>query len=182
MTTPNGVAATPARALTPEEQEDLATRAHETEAKIVKACQGIRTMGISLAKNLFEFNEEQMWRVLGYDSLNQFLAGPDIGLSKGHVMKLTRVYRELVVDRGVEMKELVGVDLEKVQFALPALKAGEVAPLDVISDARALNREDMQVHYQRGRDAPLAAEEEPERATCPTCQSFVPVERLRGEE
>lgn len=184
MTSPNGVAATPARDLTETEVKELQTLAYQVESTIVNACTEIRTKGVVLAEALYVFLEKQLWRVLDYDSLNAFLAGPDISLSKGHVMKLTRVYRELCVDRGLPRAELEGVDFEKVQLALPALKDGKVKDgvLGIVSDARALSRSAMQEKYGDGDpDARLNAETEPERATCSNCGSYVEVSRLKGK-
>lgn len=172
--------ATPAD-LTPQEKAALEQHAHEVEREIHRAKQAIFTAGIYLAKNVYELIEQQLWRVLGYESLNHFLASPDIELSKGHALKLTRIYRELVVDRGVPTKELVGVDLEKVQLALPAIKAGKALAQDAIADAKSLTRGDMAERYsQADPNAKLAAEDEPERATCPTCRSWVAADRLKG--
>lgn len=172
--------ATPTRDLSPQEAKELADRAHVVEAKIVKACQSIRTTGIYLAKYLSEFFAERYWMVLGYESQAAFLASPDIDLKERQALKLAAIYREVVVDRGVPEAELVGVDLEKIQKALPALKEGRAGVLDVVSDAKALSRSDMAVKYGDGDpNARLDATQEPERKSCPTCGSYVEVERIK---
>ena len=169
-----------ARELTPAEAEALTARAHECEREIVRACQGIRTAGIFLAKHLYEFVEERYWQLLGYESLNAFLASPDIELQKTQVMKLKRIYGELVVSRGAEPSTLAGVDLNKLDAALPALKTGKTDVQSVISDAKALTRDDFERLYRQngGRDAPLDAEAEPARVQCPTCQQWTTEDRL----
>lgn len=177
-----GVAATPPRALTEEEKAELAERAHELERSIVKKRQLIETTGMHLARDLCEFLDKRCWQVLGYDSENQFLASPDVNLSKDHARKLARLYRELVEERGVTLAQLAGAGVEKLQIGLPALKAGKVGPQDLVSDAKALSTGDMIARYREGDpDDRLAAHNEPEKATCDRCGSYVAVERLKGK-
>lgn len=175
----NAVAATP-RELTPVEARALSDRAHELERSIVQKRQLIEMTGMYLARDLCEFLDERLWKILDYDSENQFLESPDIRLSEGHARKLVRLYREIVETRGVELKALAGASVENLQIGLPALKDGKVGVQDVISDAKALGRSDMHAKYKGDPNARLDAGSEPERRSCPRCGSYVPVERLEA--
>lgn len=164
------------------ERRDTVDAAHRVEQEIVKGCKLARSALTYLAPRLLRFYEERMWEALGYDSMNQFLASPEIELSPSYVKAISYTYRDLVVHRGVPAQELEGVDLRKLQYALPAVKSGDVKWQEAVSDARALSRPDMQDRYsgRRKPNAPLDADAEPERQTCPTCGSWVETERLEG--
>lgn len=175
------VAATPPRDLSPEETKQLRARAYELERNIVQKRLLIEQTGMSLARDLCEFLDNRLWQVLDYETETAFLQSPDVNLSEGHARKLARLYREIVEERGVPLKELAGASIEKLQIALPALKDGKVGVRDVVSDAKVLGRSDMWVKYREGDpEARLAAEDEPVRKSCPTCGSYVPVEKLEG--
>lgn len=171
--------ATPTRDLTPGEVRELVAHAHDLERKIVQKRLLIETTGMSLARDLCEFLDGRLWMVLDYETETAFLQSPDVNLSEGHARKLARLYREIVEERGVPLKELTGASIEKLQIALPALKDGRAGVQDVVSDAKVLGRADMWAKYREGDPgARLAAEEEPVRKSCPTCGSYVPVEKL----
>jgi hypothetical protein len=158
--------------------KQLIDRAHRVESEIVKGCKAVRTAWVFLAKYLHEFTEQRMWELLSYESIGEWLASPEIELSEGHVHKLVRVYRELVVERKVPPAALEGIDLAKAQTVLPAIREGEVSWKDALDDTRSLTRGDLEEEYARGRNKPLDAEDEPERARCPTCRSWVKKDQI----
>jgi hypothetical protein len=163
------------------DQEERANRFHKLENELVRAATATRTAFVYMAKRLVEIQEERLW-ALEYDSWNQFLASPDIDIAPPTAKAMCGVYRTLVIERKVPEKELEGVDLRKLQTALPAIKTGEVRWQEGIADAKALSRKDMERNYKRGRDAPLDAEEEPEMVPCPTCGSWVEESKVSEEE
>lgn len=166
-----------------ESREALAERARKVEADIVKGCRAVRTFGgVYLAGKFHEFLEGRMWEPLGYESQGEFLASPDIELGTSTVKNMVTVYRSLVVDRGVDPKALEGVDLRKVQYALPAVSSGDVLWQDAIAAARTLTRDDMKRRFSGDPNARLDAEAEPERVTCPRCGSFVEAGRIENLE
>ena len=92
------------------------------------------------------------WRLLGYESLEEWLGDPAVGLTRTHFFRLTGLWRELVVERVVPHAGLRGVDMDKLDTALPAVKRGEVEPDEAIADAHALSRSDLQQKYQPSAD------------------------------
>lgn len=168
--------------LTPKEVEKLAARAHEVEQNIVKGARAMLAARVWMAGQLYAFFEERMWEVLGYDTEKQFFASPETEtLSHGYARKLARAYRELVVERNIPVKELAGVDIEKVQAALPAVRAGKAEWKQVLSDAEVMPRHDFLKHYRDGRDAPIDPSREPARVQCPTCQSWVDADKVEEQ-
>lgn len=136
-----------------------------------------------MAGRLCEFVDGRMYEVLGYETQEEWLAGPEIELQKSQVAKMVRVYRAIVLEREVQHAALEGVDLDKLDYALPAIKAGKVAWQDAVADAKNLGRRDMRERYRGdgvGLDDGLDAEREPVKIRCDHCGSWVPPDRLSG--
>lgn len=163
-----------------EQLEALAAEAREVEKQIIRALSATRSAGWITAKHMHRFFDERMYERLGCESENEWLAGPDVGLSRGHVRNLLAAYRALVIERQVPMKELEGVDVRKVLVGLPALKKGKVTAKELISDARALARHDIEVRYSEGTDAPIDPNREAARVQCEHCGSWVDADKLEG--
>lgn len=150
---------------------EVVERAQATAERIAEGCRAIRSAWVHLGGYLHEFVEDRMWEPLGCDSLEEWLASPEIGLGRSQVFRLVRVYRELVVARLVPPGELEGVDVTKVDVVLAAVKAGRVDFEDALADCKTLTRRDLQVKY--GSADPKGGGEEPARFQCPECGSWV---------
>jgi hypothetical protein len=167
--------------------EAPARAAHEVAERITNNVQAMRTLWIVIAEDLFRFNELEMYRDLGYTSFEQWLAEPDVDLSRRTVYSLLEVWRELVINKGVKPDELKNVGWGKVQEVLPAVRRGQVTPQEALSDAETLTRGDLRERYRApapsNGDAPPAvpsgpdtsttyeATDEPAFAICPSCGS-----------
>jgi hypothetical protein len=111
----------------------------------------LRTNWVRLAEHLYQWNEDKAWAALDYETLEEWLASPDIELSRSHYFRLVENYREFVVARGVKPELLGTVDFTKVREVLPAIRRGHVDPEEAIADAQALTRTDLEEKY-RHRD------------------------------
>ena len=157
-----------------------ARHAFEVEQRILGHVRAIRTAWIGLAADLFQFQQADMWRDLGYRSFEQWLASPDIELGRRHVYSLIEMHRELVINRGVQPEQLGDVSVSKVQQVLPAVRRGQVPVAEALSDARTLEREDLRVK-STGSASPtpgtpdtssrVHTEDEPQFAICNACGS-----------
>jgi len=142
---------TPAADLTPEEWESEVAQARATHLEILKAIADGKDALWRLAKALYEFREERGWQKLNYDSLNQYLADPELGIKRATFFRLTGLWHELVVIRAVPALGLADIDTSKADMVLPAVKAGK--PLqDALSDAKVLSYADLRVKYQGAKD------------------------------
>ena len=155
--------------------------ARSVEARIVRTTSGIRRAWNLLAADLYEFHEQTMWQTLGYESLEEWLASPEVELGRRHVFGLIEVYRDLVINRQIDPEELGQADVTKVRAVLPAIKRGDVEVVDALADCEALSRSDLSEKYGKGRpNERLDAEAEPEKTNCPRCGSWVDRERLEA--
>jgi hypothetical protein len=122
-------------------------KAEATQEKIVKGCEAIRTVWIALAGHLHDFFAMKMWKELGYETFNDWLATPEIDLGRTQVYTLIEAYQELVIERGVDAEELVGLDVTKIAVVLPAIRSGEVSLDDALADCKVLSRSDLREKY-----------------------------------
>lgn len=167
-----------------EPTEIQAAAAHQAEQAIKATIQQMRSTWVQLAEQLHHFSELQMWRALGYRSFEQWLAGPEIDLSRRTVFYLIESWRELVIKQGVKPEDLQRVEVSKAREILPAVRRGHVDVDTALADAETLSRDDLRERYGhvgrpggRGVDEPLDAEREPEWAVCQSCGSRYRVRR-----
>lgn len=161
------------RELTREEADALAASAYAHEQRIKDTLHAVNRSTWELAEALYQFHEAGLWRPLGYDTLEEFLAQPDIGMKRTLFFRMTRVWRDLVVTRRVPPGELADVDISKADVVRPAIMAGNVEPEQALSDAATLGRRDLTEKYAKDPNAKLEAGDEPERKQCPNCGTWV---------
>lgn len=172
---------TPARKLTPEERQELRDQAFDLERKIKVGVRQIHEDTWDLAKALYEFHELRGFGLLGYETLEGFLAQPELGISRAWFFRLVQAWYWLVVVREVAPARLFPLEVSKVHEVLPAIRRGEVKPAQALDDVQALGKRDLREKYRSrgGRDS-LAAEEEPVRVRCPTCSQWTTEEVIDG--
>jgi hypothetical protein len=130
-----------------EPSEPQARAAWQVERKIAGHVQTLRVTWIRLAEDLFRFHKMQMWRDLGYQSFEQWLAEPYIELGRRQIFLLLDFWRQIVEVRGVDPRKLEGLNVSKVQTVLPAIRRGQVDVDKAISDAQTLTRDDLRKEY-----------------------------------
>ena len=136
-----------ARELTPEEQQARAELCRSIEVGIVQDLTEGRTAMWRLAQHCYEFNQEEGWSALGYESQNEWLAQPEIGMSRAQYMRLVRMYRELVVFRQIPEETLAGLDHSKLGIVMPVIEAN-AKPLDeILDDVRTMGARDLRETY-----------------------------------
>lgn len=129
------------------EQERAVKTAFGLEADIVAGIKVIRQQWVKLAGHLFEFQQTQAYATLGYETLEQWLASPDIELSRRTFFALTEAYRELVVNRQVEPTRLGAIDMTKAMEVLPAIRRNQVDLDTALADCEVLTRTDLRDRY-----------------------------------
>lgn len=148
---------------------ERAEHAHRVERQIINGCRTIRRAWAVLAGHLHEMYAQELWRPLGYDSWNAWLASPDISLQRSQVYALVEAHHELVVKREISVDEFAEIPSTKVIEVLPAIRAGEVEVDEALADARELSRSDLRERY-RGNDTPGSPlDAERNEAFCAAC-------------
>lgn len=187
------VSVTRARQLTPEEVQERVDHAFDLETRIKSSYVHVHEAWWDLSEHLFLFSEGGCWVLLGYDRLEDWLAQPDLGMSRSQFFLMVKLWRDLVVTRQIEPASLHEIEPSKVREVAPAIMKGEVEIEDALDDARELGYRDVREKYHPGNRAKhgqdpddakskLAAEDEPERTQCPACGSWVTEEELASHE
>lgn len=170
-----------AKKMTEAEARAFMDGAFEAERKIRSAFANVSTAWWELSARLYEFHEAGYWAALGYASLDEFLAQPELGMSRSQFFQMTKAYRDLVVVKQIEMGDLQELEPSKVREVIPSIMRGDVDPEEALSDAASLSYRDVKAKYRpeertkRGQSArvdgndELDAEAEPERVQCGTC-------------
>lgn len=164
------------------EQERAAATAYKLESEIVDGIRRIRTEWAKLAGWLYEFKQTRAWETLGYETIDVWLAAPDIEMSKSMYHHMTEAWQTLVVDHGVTVAELSKVDMSKAMDVLPALRRNQVDIETALADCEVLTRTDLRDRYQAVKplqqgqvdDVPI----EPDAfhyERCPSCGSRIRV-------
>ena len=179
-------AAPSARKLTKKEAQALTDEAFALERRIKAAWTATNVAGWALAEALYDFHERGAWRLVGYDTLEDFLGQPELGISRSAFFRAVQLWRDLVIVREIPAETLAPIELTKVAEVAPAIRKGEVVAEDALDDAAGLSRSDLRIKYGRSPGAgtqkpddsvPLAAEQEPARVRCNVCGSwYVPEE------
>lgn len=150
--------------------ETNAKAAHTVELEIKELLGAMRTAWVFIAEKLYHFNDQKMWEPLGYDTFEEWLASPEIELSRRHVYNLIEIWRETVVKRGLTAEELAGLEMSKVKEVLPAVRKGLIGLPEALSDVRALSRRDLRKRYKGGV---IVDDEDVHLIQCPTCGSWI---------
>lgn len=173
-------------------QEIMGKLAFDVETRIKDSIHAMRVGWVTLARDLYEFYIGQMWTALGHDTMEEWMASPDIDLSRRWVYDLIAMYREYVINRQVDAAQLGEIEPTKLQMLLPAVRRQQIPLKAALADAKVLSRNDLRERYTpngagttRTSAGPAApdnttsydAEAEPTYVRCPTCNS-----RVRQEE
>lgn len=170
------------RELTPKEVQAHSDRAFRAERRIKALFLKAHDSWWALSKALYEFHEGGYWAVLGYDSLEDFLVQPDLGIARTQFFRMTKLWRDLVVVRQIAPADLVELEPTKVGEVAPAIMRGDVKIADALDDAKQLGWRDVRAKYRidptTGKtesghkpdgSTPLNAGDEPARVLCAAC-------------
>ena len=171
-----------ARELTPKQAEAHVERAFKLEVKIKQSYARVHESWWALSQQLYAFHEGGYWSALGYDTLDEFLVQPDLGMSRRQFFQMTKLWRDLVVVKQIEPAALADIEPSKVREVAPAIMRGDVTVEAALADAKALGYRDVKDKYraaaiaQHGQQpdgsTPLDADAEPERVKCEACGSW----------
>jgi hypothetical protein len=146
--------------LTQQEAEKRAEVAFQLNERVKDGLAAGREALWQVAEALYEFNEEAVWTALGYETLADWLADPDIGMTKSTYYRLTRMWRQLVIHRKITPAQIKLLEPSKVDIVLGAVEQGRVSVNKALADAKDMGARDLREVYMR----PTTPEPGPEEA------------------
>jgi|SRR5215469_1370601 len=151
--------------LSEEELEVRRENCYQLEVSIKDAIGRGRAAMWELAKSLYEFNEEHGWTALGYDSQGEWLAQPEIGMSKRQFHRMVRIWNQTVVLRAIPEEDVIEIEPSKMEIVLPAIEANKKSVVEALEDARSLGVRDLREAYIGPQGTPQSEHEAQEDAT-----------------
>lgn len=153
--------------------EAEASAAWQVQKRILKRVADMRRAWVELARDLYLFDSAQMYRDLGYDSIGEWMADPDVEIDRSWGYMLIGTWKDLVVAQDVDPDVLAGIEPTKIQNVLPAVRRGQISVEEALEDCRTLGRQDLRERYVRKPDTSTVydPDEEPAYAVCHLCGS-----------
>lgn len=137
------------RELSREEAKALVHAAFACERRIKEGIAQIQDDTWALAEHLYEWHRERYWEVVGFETLEAFLAQPEIEMSPRSFFRLVQVWRDLHVTKQLPPVALRQIEVSKAAVILPAVMSGKVKPEKALDDAKALPRRALEQKYRQ---------------------------------
>jgi len=121
----------------------LRIEAVATDMQIKFRRKEIETLFLLLAKYLYTMREKKLWKVLGYHSMNSYLADPDVGIDRSDYYLLVGIYEDFVLKLSVQSDNLNQVGKTKLGIIRPYVNEHEDQVDELLNDAMALSKTDL---------------------------------------
>ena len=126
--------------------------AHDAHNRLVFGIKASHLALSAVAQACHEIHEQQAWSELGYDTLSEYLASPEIGMSRSAFYDLCAIWERYVLEGGADPQALQAGGPSKLVVPIPAIKAGEVTVVEALEDVEALGLRDLREKYQGEKD------------------------------
>ena len=126
--------------------------AHDAHTRLVFGIKASHLALSAVAQACHEIHEQQAWSELGYDTLSDYLASPEIGMSRSAFYDLCAIWERYVLEGGADPQALQAGGPSKLVVPIPAIKSGEVTVEEALEDVEALGLRDLREKYQGEKD------------------------------
>lgn len=148
--------------------EGKARIAHEAHALVLEGQQLARRGLATAAAGCHALHASEGWRALGFETLSEYLAQPEVEFSRSEFYRLCAIHQAYVLDGGLAPDVIAGASPTKLELPIPAIEQGVVSAGQAAADAESMTRNDLRVHYRELLGAePEAAESEPSVSATP---------------
>lgn len=166
----------PAREPTEEEWAEAVDEATKAQEQLQVAVLGGRAAMWKMAEACWQCDDVRAWTRLGFETKGEWLAQPEVSLTRETFDRFVRVWDRLVIIHRVDASALKHLDVTKVDVVLRAVTKGGASVEDALGDAEALGWHDLRDKYQ-GLPSPA---DPPVPSTAPTDGSDRVSEPLDG--
>jgi hypothetical protein len=129
-----------ARELTPKELDARRKRAYQVDESLRGAIAQGRKALWATAVAATAMADMQGFRDLNYESLNEYLGDPEIGISRSHFMRMVRIVR-FASDRQI-VERIQNLELTKIDVVIPAIRDGYDRE-EALHDVETLSKRDL---------------------------------------
>ena len=145
------VFATGGQALTVE-GELVTNLAQDQYNRLLEGLSATRLALSAVAQACHDISRDKSWTDLGYESLAEFLASPEITLSRSEFFRMALIWERYVLDGGVDPQQLAVAHPSKLAIPLRALGANEVGVDEAMADVETLGARDLREKYELPKD------------------------------
>ena len=144
----------PAKAVAGEDKDVAYKKAKENMVDIQKNKIIISHGYMMLAKALYEHKMGEMFKTLGHETFEDFLAQPEISIPHGTAYDLIKAYRMFVIELKFTLDEIQSVDVTKTKALLRIDIPNKTSAKEWIHKATTLSRSDLITAIQeyQGKD------------------------------
>jgi hypothetical protein len=146
-----------ARPLEKDEAEQRAEVAHGLYETVKAALAAGRTAMWAMAEALYEFDEGSHWLSLNHDTLGEWLAQPEINMTRRTYYRCVSAWRRYHVMWKLDAPTLAQLDLTKADIIAPAVEKGRVKLKDAIGDIRELSANSLRENVREALGRPESA-------------------------
>lgn len=122
--------------------EDKASAGHALEQEIIDDSQQVMARYLRIGRNLHLVSKNHLYKLLGYESFDEWRAQPEMGLSRATSYALMKVFDTFIERLKVDYKRLEGVDWTKLYAISQFVNAENVE--DYLEKVKTLSRTDLQ--------------------------------------
>jgi hypothetical protein len=145
------VFATGGQALTVEGEVVTNVAQHHYE-RLLEGLWGSRLANTLVAQACYDISRDKSWTDLGYESLAEFLASPEITMTRSNFFRMAQIWELWVLDGGVDPRQLAVASPSKFAIVMRALGANEVGVAEALADVETLGARDLREKYELPRD------------------------------
>jgi hypothetical protein len=141
------VFATGGQALTTE-GELVTNVAQDQYDRLLEGLSASRLALSAVAQACHDISRDKSWTDLGYESLAEFLASPEITLTRSNFFRMAQIWELYVLDGGISPLSLAVAGPSKFAIPLRALGANEVSVEEALADVETLGARDLREKYE----------------------------------
>ena len=145
------VFATGGQALTVE-GELVTNVAQDQYDRLLEGLSASRLALSAVAQACHDISRDKSWSDLGYESLAEFLASPEITLTRSNFFRMAQIWELYVLDGGISPLSLAVASPSKFAIPMRALGANEVTVEEALADVETLGARDLREKYELPRD------------------------------
>jgi hypothetical protein len=138
--------------------------AYEMEKRLKAALRLTRRSLLAVAEECHNISRGHAYEALGYETLAEFLAQPDVGMSRSEFFTAAKIHEVFVLEHGIEPDRLAEAGMAKLAVVLPKVTAGEIEAETAVADASTNGLRDLRDEYREQRESPVD-----QTRGCPRC-------------
>ena len=145
------VFATGGQALTTE-GELVTNVAQDQYDRLLEGLSASRLALSAVAQACHDISRDKSWIELGYESLAEFLASPEITLTRSSFFRMAQIWELYVLDGGISPLSLSVASPHKFAIPMRAIGANEVTVAEAFADVETLGARDLREKYELPKD------------------------------